>query len=61
MGDMEMTTNREATMTRTEMIQKAEQLERSADNLYMSLLAPSMAERAMREDAEELRRRADEN
>ncbi len=54
---MEMTT-KGAEMTPQQMIEKAESLENSADNLYWSLLAPSMAEAAMREDAAELRRLA---
>ena len=46
-------------MTKQEMIAKAKQLEQNADNLYMSLLAPSMAEQAMREDAASLRNQAE--
>lgn len=45
-------------MTATQMIQKAEQLERDADTLYLSLLAPSMTEKAMRDEAKELREAA---
>jgi hypothetical protein len=49
---------KEQTMTASEMIEKAARLERDADLLYMSLLAPSMAEKAMREDARALREAA---
>lgn len=61
--DMETTTNREGNMTstdttQTDLIAQAEKLEEQADNLYAALLAPSMAERAMREDALELRQKA---
>lgn len=55
---MEFTTTPEAKMTASQMIQKAAQLERDADMLYASLLAPSMAERGMREDAKALREAA---
>jgi len=42
-------------MTAQQMMDKAEKLERDADTLYMSLLAPSMAERTMREEANAIR------
>ncbi len=45
-------------MTAQQMIEKAQGLENSADNLYMALLAPSMAEQAMRDDAKALREAA---
>lgn len=45
-------------MTSQQMIQKAEQLERDADTLYLSLLAPSMTEKAMRDEAKTLREQA---
>jgi hypothetical protein len=48
------------TMTAAEMIQQAEQLEADADTLYMSLLAPSMTERTIREEAAALREQARE-
>jgi hypothetical protein len=44
--------------TLTELLTEAEKLERSADMLYASLLRPSMAEKAMREDAAALREQA---
>jgi len=56
--DMEKTPNPEGIMTKAEMIAAAEKLEQDADNLYISLLAPSMAERGMREDAKALREQA---
>jgi len=45
-------------MTSQQMIEKAEQLERDADLLYLSLLAPSMTEKAIRQEAKELREAA---
>lgn len=40
------------------LIAQAEALETEADNLYMALLAPSMRERTLREEAQELREQA---
>lgn len=45
-------------MTAQEMIEKATKLENSADMLNCSLLAWSMAEQAMRDEAKELREKA---
>lgn len=42
-------------MTNAQKIQKAQELEAKADALYMSLLAPSMREDAMRDEAKRLR------
>jgi hypothetical protein len=42
-------------MTKNEMLRKAEALENSADLLRSALLAPSMKEDALRDEAAELR------
>jgi hypothetical protein len=56
---MEITTTPEAEMTKQDLISKAQELESNADNLRSALLAPSMAERSMREDAQALREQAE--
>jgi hypothetical protein len=43
--------------TAQQNIAKAEELERQADALYMSLLAPSMREDTLRDEAQRLRGR----
>jgi hypothetical protein len=42
-------------LTRDATAAKADELERKADALYMSLLAPSMKEQALRDEAKRLR------
>lgn len=45
--------------THTQQTAKADELERKADTLYLSLLAPSMKEDALRAEAKSLREEAE--
>jgi hypothetical protein len=56
---METTTHPEDTMTKQSLVAQAEKLETEADNLYMALLARSMRETTLREEARELRMKAE--